>query len=161
MAKMRGGHLTTIDQDLLEEVKLQREFPAYMRPVAIVSWIWAGIFALLSWNLRDNAAEAVGIYELNEVGGIIYESWLIQTVVFFSSLTMILTTTLLFWFGEKGIIPFLISVLAFMSMPFYSYFLSPVQAMKTLLELALYTLVPLILFASVFVYLLRTWVRRN
>lgn len=155
-----NGHMT-IDQELLIKEKKKRVVPTYIRMTAIVTWIWSLIFLLVSWNLRSDAAEAVGMYELDEVGGVIYETWLIQSVVFYSCIAMIICAGLLYWLGLWGVVPFMGSLISFMFMPIYSGFVSGVHAMKTNLEVGMYVLIPTILFFITLGYVIASMVKRS
>jgi hypothetical protein len=160
MAQLIDNTDMTIDQELIVKQKRERNIPTYIRFTAIVAWIWSAIFLLVSWNLRSDAAEAVGIYELDEVGGVIYENWLIQTVVFYSCIAMIVCAGLLYWLGLWGVPAFMASLVGFVFMPVYSGFFSPVHAMKTNMEVGMYVLIPTILFFIALGYLIATVVRR-
>ena len=161
MAQLIDNEHMTIDQDFLVQENKQRIVPSYMRMVAIVAWIWSMIFLLVSWNLRSDASEAVGMYELDEVGGVIYESWLTQTFVFYSSMAMIVCAGLVYWLGLRGVVPFLASLICFVFMPIYSGLFSPVHAMKSNLELGMYVLIPAILFFTTLGYVIASVVKRS
>lgn len=135
-------NLDDVAKNKVEEVE---ESFLFVRYISIISWVWSAIFILFMWFMLESTYDLIGDYDINEVGGVIYESYLIQLFSIGGSCCVIVSTFFLYHGKLWGLIPYLISQGVFMFLPLYSYFLSPIGATKSLFEVLLYTVVPLVL----------------
>jgi magnesium-transporting ATPase (P-type) len=136
-----------------QQVVVDEEGSLFVKYIAVMSWVWSAIFILFMWFMLERTYETIGEYEIDEVGGVIYESYLIQLFSIIGSISVILSTFPLFYSKVWGLIPFAISQGVFMFMPLYAYFVSPIHAITSIFEVLLYTVIPillLILFGAYF-----------
>ena len=142
-----------LDDIAKKKAIVEEENLLFVRYIAIISWVWSAIFILFMWFMLESTYDLIGEYEIDEVGGVIYESYLIQLLSIAGCSGAIVSTIFLYYGKSWGLVPYLLSQGVFMFLPIYSYFFSHIHAVTSIFEVLLYTIVPfvlLLLFGSYF-----------